>query len=293
MALQQDSTGIPTSLGVAELAFGFRHGRTRLVTSMVRPPFVVQRAFYLDSVHEDMAFVFLANPTAGIFQGDTQQISVAVGPAARAHVTNQSATKIHAMPEGSAWQETELLIENDGYLEYLPEPMIPFKGARFGQRTRITVASTGSLLYGEILAPGRLARGEALEYERVETRLTICRPDGVPIHHESYRMTPRSRSPLSPAILGADEAPALGSLLVVTQGVDVQKAADRLRETALAEMGANPEIRVGVTRLPGDSGVAVKALGPETRGVQSVVMELASEARRMLIGAALPPSRKY
>ena len=106
-------------------------------------------------------------------------------------------------------------------------------------------------------------------------------------------MTPRSRSPLLPAVLGADEAPALGSLLVVTQGVDIQTAADQLRETALAEMGANPEIRVGVTRLPGDSGVAVKALGPETQGVQSVVMELASEARRLLIGAALPPSRKY
>ena len=159
MALQRNSPGIPTSLGVAELAFGFRHGRTRLVTSMVRAPFVVQRPFYLDSVHDEMAFVFLANPTAGIFQGDIQRISVAVGPAARAHGTNQSATKVHAMPEGFAWQETELLIENDGYLEYLPEPIIPFKGARFGQRTRITVASTGSLLYGEILHRGGWPEG--------------------------------------------------------------------------------------------------------------------------------------
>ena len=279
--------------GSADLEFGFRHGRTCLVRSLVRPPFVVQRAFYLDSLLEDMAFVFLANPTAGIFQGDFQGISIVVGPGARAHVTNQSATKVHTMPESYASQETDLSVEDNAYLEYLPEPLIPFKGARLRQSTRISVAPGGALLFGEVTAPGRVARGEVLAYDYLESRMTVCRPNGIPIYHESYRLEPRARDPRSPVILGSAAAPTLGSLLIVTDSVDARGMAAQLGQCARSETDNYPQVSVGTTCLPGDSGVGVKVLGSETQPVKAVLTHLASEARRLITGAPLPLSRKY
>ena len=297
MSLLRPSPVPVASHASAELTFGLRHGRTCLVRSLVRPPFVVQRAFYLDSLLEDMAFVFLANPTAGIFQGDFQRISIVVGPGARAHVTNQSATKVHTMPESisgaGASQETGLSVEDNAYLEYLPEPLIPFQGARLRQSTRISVAPGGALLFGEVTAPGRVARGEVLAYDYLQSRLTVCRPNGIPIYHESYRLEPRARDPRSPVIFGSAAAPTLGSLLIVSDSVDARGMADRLGQCARSEPGNNSQVSVGTTCLPGGSGVGVKVLGSETQQVKAVLTQLASEARRLITGAPLPLSRKY
>ena len=279
--------------GSVDLRFTVRDGRTRLAKSLVRPPFVVQRALYLDIGLDDMAFLFLANPTAGIFQGDHQRISVSLGPGARAHITTQSAAKIHAMPDSFAAQETCLTVEDGAYLEYLPEPLVPFQGARFRQESQVTVAPGGSLLYGEIIAPGRLARGESLAYEWLESRLTISRSLGGPIYHESYRLEPRTKSKLWSAVLGLVDTPVIGSLLVVSGKVDAGILVGRLRESVRAEWEREHGIRMGVTALAWNTGVAVKVMGAETQPVKIALTELASVARESITGAPLPFVRRY
>ena len=264
-----------------------------MVKSLVHPPFVVQRCLYLDSHLEDMAFVCLANPTAGIFQGDHQRISVTVEPGAKAHITNQSATKIHAMPEGSASQETVLTVGDGGHLEFLPEPLIPFRGSRFRSSTSITVAPTGTLLYAELIAPGRTARGEVLAFDTLESRLTICRPNGPPLYHESYRLEPRAHSLLTVPVFGPFDTPVLGSLLALTGTVDAQAVARELLAAIRSETEQSPKIQVGISRLPQDNGVGVKVLASDTQTVKCALMCLASKARKLLLGYGLPHPRKY
>ncbi len=298
----------PDSLnGSACLTFAVRDGRTRLVRSRIRPPLAVQRALYLDDLLPGMAFVFLANPTAGIFQGDRQRITVEVQPGAKAHVTNQSASKIHAMPDSSASQDTNLAVADNAYLEYLPEPLIPFRGSRFRQETHITVSDTGTLLYADITAPGRVARGEALDYDCLENRLTVSRPGGgpsdvepfcsVPLYHEAYRLEPRTSRLRTSAVLGKFDAPTLGSLLIVTGIIPAPELAEKLRKVINSAAdkceGISRELNLGATCLPGDCGVGIKVIGAETQAVKSALTMLASAARRLLIGAPLPPSRKY
>ena len=51
---------------------------------------------------------------------------------------------------------------------------------------------------------------------------------------------------------------------------------------------------IGATCLPGDCGVGIRVIeGAEEQQVKSVLTMLASSARLQLIGAPLPPSRKY
>ncbi len=293
--------------GLADLTFAVRHGRTRLVKSRVHPPLAVQRAMYLDNLLPDMAFVFVANPTAGIFQGDHQRITVEVQPGAITHVSNQSATKIHAMPDSAAYQYTNLSVADNSYLEYLPEPLIPFRGSRFRQETRITVSEAGSLLYAEITAPGRVARGEVLEYDWLDTRLTVSRPScaplcggpvyGEPIYHEAYRLEPQANHLRTSAVLGKYDAPTLGSLLIITATIPAPELAAELRKVINPSVdgieGMSLDLSIGATCLPGDCGVGIKVIGPGTQAVKSALTLLASASRRLLIGSPLPPSRKY
>ena len=295
--------------GLADLTFAVRHGRTRLVRSRVHPPLAVQRALYLDTLLPDMAFVFIANPTAGIFQRDHQHIAVEVQPGAKAHVTNQSASKIHSMPDSAAYQLTNLAVAENSYVEYLPEPLIPFRGSRFRQETRITVSETGSLLYSEITAPGRVARGEALDYDWLDTRLTVSRPSrgpgppagapiyGDPIYHEAYRLEPQTNPLQTAAVLGKHDAPTLGSLLIITPNIPAPELVGELLTIINSArdgiQGVCPNLSIGATCLPADCGVGVKVIGPETQAVKSALVLLVSASRRLILGASLPPSRKY
>ena len=71
------------------------------------------------------------------------------------NVTTQSATKIHAMDANYALQTQEFVLDDGAYLEYLPDPVIPHRQARFASETRITVHPTASLVCSEIVQPGR------------------------------------------------------------------------------------------------------------------------------------------
>ena len=98
--------------GEARLTLGVRDGRTRLIRSRTRPPLFVQRALYVDEALPDLAVVHLINPTAGVLAGDRLVVEVGLEARARARVTTQSATKLYAMPEGEASQETRLTARN-------------------------------------------------------------------------------------------------------------------------------------------------------------------------------------
>ena len=293
MSLRQLDSAPTLLQGSADLTFAVRDGRTRLVKSHVKPPLVVQRTLYLDENLDDMAFVYLANPTTGIFQGDRQTIEIKVSPGAKAHVTNQSATKIHAMPELSASLDTRLIVEEQGYLEYLPEPIIPFQGARFSQRAHISVATNGTLIYAEIIAPGRLAHGELLAYHHLSNSLTVSRPDGFPIYHEAYCLQPEVRFLLASGILMNERRSTLGTMLIVTNDLEAAVLADRLRECLYGSFAASWDNKVGITSLSGGHCVRIKVIGIETQSVKSILTHLWSASRRQLLGSEAPAPRKY
>jgi len=287
--------------GLADLTLAVRGGRTCLVHRRTRPPLVVQRTLYLDEALPDMAFVYLCNPTAGVLQGDFLQIKVRLCPNARAHLTTQAASKIYAMPDGLAHQDTHLYIEDGAWLEYLPEPLIPFQEARFLQQTSITIAPGAVLVYGEILAHGRAARGESLAYARLQNSLDIKRPDGYPIYREAFSIEPGTTSPLGcgvfgrPDLLGSADPPApagvavLGTLLIMTGELAPDILCHRVRDllsdclTAIA----------GVSILPGGGGIGVKILAKDVASARTMLQMAWAEARRSILGVDAPPTRRY
>src|SRR5260370_16959637 len=84
-------------------------------------------------------------------------------------------------------QMSEMVIEEGGLLEYLPDPIIPFAGSRYIQRSRIELAPNAGLFWWETLAPGRTARDELFEYDLLHVDLDIS-AQGKPLAIERIRL---------------------------------------------------------------------------------------------------------
>ena len=295
--IQPADAAPPGQNGLAELTLERRAGRTRLTRSRARPPLLVQQALYPDDAMPDMAYVFLANPTGGLLENDRQQISVTVGPGAKAHVTTQSATKIHPMTDGVAEQRVALNVADGGYLEYLPDPLIPYRDASLIQETVITVEPGAVLLFGDVIMPGRVAMGESFRYRRLSNRLTINRSSGPPIYREAFDLAPSAGGITGIGVLGpacrsdARNAAtrAFGSMLI---GCETRSARSIL-EQARRSLQSCREVRAGASLLPAASGVGVRLIGADGPAVRAAMHDVWSIARSALLGTAPPFLRKY
>lgn len=271
--------------GHAALTFARRDTRTRLVEADTSGPFCVQRVLYLDSALPDLATVFLTNATAGIFAGDRLRITVRVEAGARALITSRSATKVHTMPDGSASQHTGLTVEEGGLLEYLLEPLIPFRGSRFSQTTNITVHKGGTLVHADIFAPGRLAHGEAMEYERYSHRLLVSDEAGLPLYAEAYELQPPDGNLNALGVLDSRDM-TVGTLIAV-----LPEPVGALLPAVRTRLAASP-CPAAASLLPSGHGVVVKAMSPSLESVRSVLYSAWSEVRAALYNCPPPNLRK-
>ncbi len=195
------------------------------------------------------------------------------------------------MLAGGATQRIGLLVEGGAALERLPDPVIPFRGARFTNSTQLVVAPGGTLIYGDILTPGRVASGESLAYTRLTTRLTVTRPSGELLYREAMSSVPARHAPLGRGLLGARAATS-GTLLIVSD-ISPKVLQDAVQEAFGTAMGEETSTLVRVSILPGGGGVCVKALAAEVAPVAAALRVAWGVARSLLWNAPLPAQRKY
>ena len=105
---------------------------------------------------------------------------------ARVQLTTTGANRIYRPREtdGPAVHSMKLRVGAGALLEYLPDPTIPFAGARYRQTTNITLGDRAGLYWWEVLSPGRTAHGEVFAYERLDIAASIDTEDGMPVARE-------------------------------------------------------------------------------------------------------------
>ncbi len=170
-----------------KLRLHFTHDQERDSTQLTvreqHPPLQVIRAFPLSS---GGVLVHVHNVSGGVLGGDQLVLDIEVGPGAQAQLTSTSATRLYrSRPEASpATQRGTIKIGEGALLEYLPDPLIPFSGSRYQQRTRIDLEADAGLFWWETITPGRVARGELFDYAHLLLSLNIS-AQGRPIAIES------------------------------------------------------------------------------------------------------------
>src|SRR5215470_13450296 len=189
----QMRSGAVGKSGYLHLGFARRGRRTILADLDYRIPYRAQRALYCDEAMPDLAHVFLITTTGCLLQGDRMALDIALGAGARAHVTTQSATKIHGMDANYAAQTQIIALADDAYLEFLPEPIIPHRQARFVSDTQISIAPSATLLFSEIIQPGRKHHhpDECFGATVLSIATSATRPDGCGLFTEKLLIEPQ------------------------------------------------------------------------------------------------------
>jgi urease accessory protein len=67
-------------------------GRTYLAERSQRFPLRLTRPLYLDPREPNMAFLYVQNPTGGLFEDDDHLVELDARPGARVHLTTQAAS---------------------------------------------------------------------------------------------------------------------------------------------------------------------------------------------------------
>lgn len=279
-------SGAPGKVGVLRMKFEQRDDRTVLADLYRQAPLLVQRALYWDEAMPEMACVFMLTTSGGVLQGDRFRIDLALDEGARVHLTSQSAMKIQEMDANYASQLQDITLADGAYLEYLPEQTIPYRHSRFITYTRVRLPETATMLYAEVLAPGRKYHrdGEIFQYDLFSSTLRAARPDGPDLFVEKFLVEPER--------FGVDRVGVMDQFHVFANVVllTAPDCANRVYDQTLPMWAEEVPLAAGVSRLPNDAGLIYKVLGTETEPVRAKVREFCALARQEAVGRPFAPA---
>ncbi|WEL22255.1 urease accessory protein UreD [Halorhabdus sp. BNX81] len=286
-AVPQAAVGSPGKDGRLELLFGTdADSGTVLQRDFARVPFHVSGT--LDHAPPaDGTAVYVQSPTGGVAQGDRHDVSIRARQGATALVSTQSATKVQSMTHNFARAEIEVAAGDGTHLEYVPGATILYPDARYTQSLTIELGSAATAIVGEVIVPGRLARGEAFEFDRYAAGVEASGPDGR-LFADRLTLSPGDdgAGPRTTGVLSGD---VFGTLYAVTT---TECPAASLAD-AMADRVADCDPEAGVSTLPNDAGSWVRVVGDSTESVTDTLHAAWDGARQRLLGVPAPALRKY
>lgn len=278
--------GAPGKHGYLRMGFELdKTGKSIMRDLERRAPLIVQQELYFDEAMPEMPCVYILSSGGPNVDGDRYRQDITVKKDAFAHVSTGAATKLAEMKYNYSGLVQNLVLEDNAYLEFIPEPVIPCRHTRFISDTRLCVAPTATVFYSEIFMGGRkyYRDGELFEYDI----LSVCshgeRPDGEQLFREKFVIDPLMKNPRSLGVMGSFDV--FANVIVMTP----PEFAEKIYEKTDAFLDKEKKLAAGITRLPNKAGLLYKILGMEPGPVKKMVREFCSSVRLAVKGKPVPP----
>ena len=276
----------PGKVGELRLGFSMRHGKSVLHDLYRVAPLLVQQALYWDEAMPELPICSIISVGGGILQGDRYKIDISVGPGACAYVTSQGANRIHRMDANYASQHQTVNVEAGGYLEYLPDFTIPYRGSRFINETELVVAPDATVLYGEMMMTGRKHHhaDERFGLDLLSVMASVRRPDGRQLFTEKVLIEKGDPTIDFTAVMRGFDA--FANIMCLAPA----PVCARIRERFTPHLPVEGEIRAmsGVSRLPNEAGLMLRVVGVESYDVRHEVRRFWRIVREEARGRTLP-----
>ena len=250
-------------------------------------PLFIQRAMYLEETLPAMAYVYIISPSGGILQGDRYRIDITLSNNAFAHVTTQSATRIYKMERNFATQMVNVVVEEGSYFEYIPDQIIPFRNSRFYQAVELNVHDNATMIYSEMLVPGRVASGESFEYDICYIKTIARNQVGKLRFMDVIKLEPKKEDLRVEGILGKFDV--VGTVYIITREFYIK---DLQQEINAKIVGLDGALSGGASILPAKQGIIVRILGKTAGDVRNMIFEALRISRNQIIGAPFSGIRK-
>lgn len=277
--------GTPGKMGYLFLGFELDDDGKSIMRDLERhAPLIVQQELYFDEGMPEMPCVYILSSGGPNVDGDRYEQHFVVRKDAFAHLSTGAATKLAEMRYNYSGLRQRFELEQNAYLEYLPEPTIPCRHTRFISDTEIRIDPSATLFYSEIYMSGRkyFEKGEKFRYDILSVCTHAERPDGEQLFREKFIIRPET---LTPDTLGAMNGyDVFANVIVLTP----PEHADALYERTQAFIDPERRLAAGITRLPNDAGLLYKVLSEETGPVKKLIREFCSSVRQEVKGKPLP-----
>ena len=269
--------------GTVDYEFERAGRRTILTRSSCSSPWHHFPASYLDD--SGGVCMWLVNPSGGLLAGDHVLVNARLQAAAQVLITSPSATRVYRSLSEPAVQDIRLSVGPGARLEWLPDVTIPFAGSRFRQSIHVDLAPGATLLLWDVLASGRMARGERWAFAEVSNEIHM--------RYESGGMI-IERFHLSPATVGTFAARwnYVASLFVLGDGLP--NAARKELQTRLADLcERDPGELLGGVSEPAVAGIVVKIVARSAPVLTGFFQAAWEVIRRTLWDLPIPDVRRY
>ena len=250
-------------------------GRTILRDWERRAPLIVQQALYFDEELPDMACVSILSSGGPNVDGDRYEQIITLRHNSTVHLSTGAATKLAEMRYNYSTMRQTIRLEAGAYLEYLPEPIIPCRHARYISDTRLIVDGSATLIYAEIYLSGRrhFDRGERFQYDLLSIATHAERPSGEMLFREKFIIQPHLDSPQRAGAMGQFEIYA--NVMLMTP----PDVADDIYTSTEVFFRPKQGVAAGITRLASGCGLQYKVLGNDSGEVKRLIREFASRVR--------------
>jgi urease accessory protein len=261
-----------------------RNNRTTIAHQYTTYPLRLSPIFRWDKDSENRAYLYIMNISPGLLAGDRIKMNLNLGANTGLYLTEQAATKVHAMPkpETIASIDFQITIGEAATLELIPEPIIFYQDAALTQKTKIAMHPTATLFLSEILLPGRLARGESYQFRQYTNRLQVTSLEGElwfeDAMHLEGKLNPFKNSQLFASM------PIQASFYLILPEVNLDKIRSNLLDL---EVDRN-NIIVASTILPQNKGLLVRVLANKTFYIKQYLKSTLNCVRQQLDRAPLP-----
>ena len=260
-------------------------GLTHIASQYAAYPFHICRPFRYENDPEGMATVYMQSASGGLYEHERLETTLIASENAAAHVTSQASTIVHEMQGGRAQQDVTLRVETNAWLEYLPDPLILFPGARVDSRVRLVLAKGAQAVVADsFLAHDSKAAGRVFDQLKSEVRIETT--NGKLLACDVF------------AVSGAEfrDALALGGRGYATHGSMAMMSATGATDEALAairaQIDSNEECYGGASLLPNNAGIWARLVARDGAALRRTMIAVWASMRRSMTGVEPVARRK-
>jgi urease accessory protein len=261
-------------------------GKTVVKEQYSKVPLFTQRALYLEESLPSMAYIHIMSPSGGILQGDRYRMDIVLKNKACAHITTQGATRVYRMERDYATQMVNVAVNDGCYIEFVPDQIIPYRGSRFYQTVSLKVHDSGTMVYSELIVPGRVASGESFQYDICYLKALAKNQNDRLRFIDISILEPKKRNLKTLGLL--DNFDVVGSIYILTKTNYVKE----LRDEINSWLHKFVQISGGASILPYNSGVIVRMLGNVASDLRNAIYEIIKITRRIILNASFSGTRK-
>jgi urease accessory protein len=261
-------------------------GKTVVKEQYSKVPLFTQRALYLEESLPSMAYIYIMSPSGGILQGDRYRMDIVLKNKACAHITTQGATRVYRMERNYATQIVNVVVDEGCYLEFVPDQIIPFRDSRFYQTVNLKVHDNGTMIYSEMIVPGRVASGESFQYDICYMKALAKNQKDTLRFIDIAILEPKKRNLNTVGILGTFDV--VGSTYILTKADYLKELKDEIN----SGLQKFTHFSGGASILPHNSGVIVRMLGNVASDIRNAIYEIIKITRKIILNASFSGMRK-